>query len=446
MRRITIVTIFIMCLLIECNNNFNCANYEDCFSCHDKGCRWTDNKCNFPHHNFKNFEDKFSKLNDCAQYQQSKDLMNKFCGDSSINFEGSSQSISLPRVGESYGRESLLCQYVFKNSHPKNTISATVDITPKYISNAKFVIGATFEDGTSTKRELVLTQNLVRIDNANEITIYYIQSKLFPDLPFVMTLTLEKSKISTTLLITIVLLVFLTVICAVSVYLFSQKIARKNKMNSRQEEQGVLRRGLSNAQVSRVLDQILKEARLKEIENMFKNTIEAIPFNKTVGKYNTSCTICIEEFQEEHIVCVTECLHVFHVECLKKWLITNVMNPKCPNCACCLLKDANVNKKNIEITENNVIHVERQLNDVIQTINANSNNRLNRSAYNDNTNEIFVRENEREVLKDINKIANIKENKTVPLPIMMNRLNQNNRNLSNCTSPHTIEDNNTNQV
>ena len=445
MRRITIVTIFIMCLLIECNNNFNCANYEDCFSCHDKGCRWTDNKCNFPH-NFKNFEDKFSKLNDCAQYQQSKDLLNKFCGDSSINFEGSSQSISLPRVGESYGRESLLCQYVFKNSHPKNTIYATVDITPKYISNAKFVIGATFEDGTSTKRELVLTQNLVRIDNANEITIYYIQSKLFPDLPFVMTLTLEKSKISTTLLITIVLLVFLTVICAVSVYLFSQKIARKNKMNSRQEEQGVLRRGLSNAQVSRVLDQILKEARLKEIENMFKNTIEAIPFNKTVGKYNTSCTICIEEFQEEHIVCVTECLHVFHVECLNKWLITNVMNPKCPNCACCLLKDANVNKKNIEITENNVIHVERQLNDVIQTINANSNNRLNRSAYNDNTNEIFVRENEREVLKDINKIANIKDNKTVPLPIMMNRLNQNNRNLSNCTSPHTIEDNNTNQV
>ena len=72
MRRITIVTIFIMCLLIECNNNFNCANYEDCFSCHDKGCRWTDNKCNFPHHNFKNFEDKFSKLNDCAQFNKAK--------------------------------------------------------------------------------------------------------------------------------------------------------------------------------------------------------------------------------------------------------------------------------------------------------------------------------------------------------------------------------------
>lgn len=135
MRRITIVTIFIMCLLIECNNNFNCANYEDCFSCHDKGCRWTDNKCNFPHHNFKNFEDKFSKLNDCAQYQQSKDLMNKFCGDSSINFEGSSQSISLPRVGESYGRESLLCQYVFKNSHPKNTI--LVDIRGRNINKKR---------------------------------------------------------------------------------------------------------------------------------------------------------------------------------------------------------------------------------------------------------------------------------------------------------------------
>ena len=452
MRRITIVTIFIIVFVIECNININCGNYEDCFSCHDNGCRWSDNKCNFPHHNFKSFDDKFSKLNDCAQYQQTKDLMNKFCGDSSINFEGSSQSISLPRVDEFYGRESLLCQYVFKNAHPKNTIYATVDIMPKYISNAKFIIGATLEDGTSKKRELLLTQNLVRIDNANEITIYYIQSKIFPDLPFVMTLTLEKSKISITLIITIVLLIFLSVICAISGYLFSQKIARKNKMNARQEEQGVIRGGLSNAQVSRVLDQILKEARLKEIENMFKNTIKAIPFNKTVGKYNTSCTICIEDFQEEHIVCVTECLHLFHVECLKKWLITNVMNPKCPNCACCLLKDTNVNKKNLLIAENNVIHVERQLSDVIQTINANSNNRLNRSAYNDNTNEIFVRENERVVLKDINKISNIRENKTVPQPIVMNRLNQNKRNLTNYrendinAAPNTIEDNNTNQV
>lgn len=458
MMMIIFVIISINCLLLNCYSR--CPELEDCFSCHDKGyrCEWSDNKCNIDQSIVNidtSSERKWAKMISCLDNEQSKEIMNTYCGDLNLNLKDKFQSISLPRVNDFYGRESLLCMYVYKNSNPKDTIYADINVLSKYFFSAKFLIEAIFKDGASIKQELVITQNLVRIENAKEIYFYYRQTDPFPELPFMMTLTLEKAKISITLIVTIVLLVFLTIICSISIYIFSQRIARRNKMirNARQEELNVLQGGINNEQVARVLDQILKEARLKEIENMFTNVMKAIPFDKTVGKYNTSCTICLEEFQEEHIVCVTECLHVFHVECLKKWLITNVMNPKCPNCACCLLKDTKENQPNQN--NNNVIQVERQLNTVANTINLSSNNRMNRSVNNDNTNEILVRENEREVVKDINKIAKEKknkENKTAQEPIVLNRVNQNNRNLTNLreyelnASHQEMEENNIHQI
>ena len=88
----------------------------------------------------------------------------------------------------------------------------------------------------------------------------------------------------------------------------------KKYMEFAQICQSQINEALKQEETMDTIAQMLKEARLKEIDNMFSNVIKAIPFSKNVGKYNTSCTICLEEFQCEHIVCVTECLHVFHVE------------------------------------------------------------------------------------------------------------------------------------
>lgn len=445
MMKVILILLCFKYLLIQCDIIDNCSINEDCFSCNYKGvrCEWNGDKCQKKNKEFVNSdENNWQKMISCTETKETKEIMNKYCGDLTINLKNSFQSIALPKVNNSYGRDSLLCMYVYKNSNPKDTIYVEIDITYQYFYSVKFLIGAIFKDGGTANKELLIPQNLVRVDNAKEVTLYFLQSSSFSELPFVITFTLEKSKISITVIITIVLLGFLSIICGISIYLFSQKIARRNKMlrNSRQEE-------INNVQIAQVIDQMLKEARLKEIDNMFSNVIKAIPFSKNVGKYNTSCTICLEEFQCEHIVCVTECLHVFHVECLKKWLITNVMNPKCPNCANNLLKETNM--KNIELQEaqnNNVIEVERQLNQ-------NSNNKLNR-INNDNTNDNLVQQNEREVVKDINKISKekSKENKVGPVPIVMNRMNHNNRNLTNLreyvltATQHEIEENNINQI
>ena len=33
-----------------------------------------------------------------------------------------------------------------------------------------------------------------------------------------------------------------------------------------------------------------------------------------------NCVICFEDFSDETILCMTECNHIFHKECLKEWV------------------------------------------------------------------------------------------------------------------------------
>lgn len=51
------------------------------------------------------------------------------------------------------------------------------------------------------------------------------------------------------------------------------------------------------------------------------------------------CSICLNEFETGSIVCNLICYHVFHYNCIKKWVETMFDNPKCPNCNKCLIEE-----------------------------------------------------------------------------------------------------------
>ncbi|CAN4111020.1 unnamed protein product [Withania somnifera] len=39
------------------------------------------------------------------------------------------------------------------------------------------------------------------------------------------------------------------------------------------------------------------------------------------GHVDETCTICLVEFENEHVVCqLPRCKHVFHMECIERWL------------------------------------------------------------------------------------------------------------------------------
>ena len=52
------------------------------------------------------------------------------------------------------------------------------------------------------------------------------------------------------------------------------------------------------------------------------------PFSCTDDR-DTECRICTEPLQKEQMICVLECKHLFHEECVRKW---GRVKPSCPVC------------------------------------------------------------------------------------------------------------------
>ena len=93
----------------------------------------------------------------------------------------------------------------------------------------------------------------------------------------------------------------------------------------------------------------------KKIELLFNTKFSPIKYSSDIlENANTSCSICLENFVEnESMVSLTSCNHIFHYDCLKKWSEKNTGHFKCPNCNYDFLKEEepiiiNVQKKREE--------------------------------------------------------------------------------------------------
>lgn len=409
-----------------------CGLITDCFSCMSNQfyCQWTNGKCVLTKDINYSF---FSRLLSCTDSASQK-IMNTYCGNQSIQLDKENNcKLSLPIIESGYGKDNLFCRYSLSNIKNKNKIYSEINISQQYLFDIKLVISVIFQDGTNAQRLVEYPQYLVKIENAKEVSFYYYQKYKFYGQPFTILTTFQKTKISLTLILTIILTVLLFILCGISVFIISKKIAEKNrlKINAESNESiGIRENAIHNEEIAqREMEKKLKEARMKEIEVIFENSLKPIPFNEEVGKYNTNCTICIENFTHEHFVSLTECFHVFHGHCLKQWLITNLMNPKCPNCGHFLLKDGKENKKlenqEIRIPPRSIIEGQSNCNSTVH-------NNNNASSITNNTNSILVRGmGETPIISNINNnIPNQNSNQLVEQINTINRVNDNNKNLA----------------
>lgn len=130
---------------------------------------------------------------------------------------------------------------------------------------------------------------------------------------------------------------------------------------------------ISHREVKREVKKKINHDSLK----LLKNSIFQEDF---IQKYDNNCTICFEPFiVGKSKISITPCEHIFHMECIKKWIESNGISPYCPNCKYCFIKnkdennfpslmmirrDANLNNilrinsnRNLENNENNNSHL-----------------------------------------------------------------------------------------
>lgn len=412
-----------------------CNLNKDCFSCMSTHlyCQWTNDKCVFTKEINVSF---FSRLYSCTD-PTSQEIMNTYCGSQKIKLDKDNNfKLSLPLVNSGYGKDYLFCQYSLSNLKSKNKVYSEINVSQEYFFNIKLIIHVIFQDGTYTQRLVEYPQYLVKIENAKKVSFYYFQKDKLDEKPFSILLTIQKTKISLTLILTIILTILLFILCGVSIFIISRKIAEKNRLKVHPESSesiAIRDNAIHNQEVlQREMEKKLKEARMKEIEGIFENSLKPIPFNNEIGKYNTNCTICIENFNKDQPVCFTECCHVFHNNCLKQWLITNIMNPKCPNCCHFLLGgDKKENKKQENQEIGNLIPP-RLNNEIPEHSNIPNNlHNHNSSSITNSTNSILVRGmRDAPIVSNINKNPNQNSIKLVEQNNTINRVNDNNKNLA----------------
>ena len=161
-----------------------------------------------------------------------------------------------------------------------------------------------------------------------------------------------------------------------NIYSFNYKIYDKNNkyIGSELESNNAVNNSFDYNHEER-LEKIRKKYGNKMIiKILIKQYIEKVIYNKNLGlEYGDNCTICVNNFLENIEIYRTHCEHIFHKECLNKYLkkVSKKNKLTCPNCNQNLL----INKKFLKHrNENEKIKIKnKKINIKIQNLNININ-------------------------------------------------------------------------
>lgn len=288
----------------------------------------------------------------CTDYQ-SVQTRKTYCGEEDLG-SNDTITIEIPKVDGRYATKNILCKYSYTNLNEKNSLVLVSKLdSSAFKQDAAFYFYVKFIDGTTAVRNIDKENYKVTIESSRTLEIYLAFKNSIGINPITLSITTEESKINITLIITIILIIIACIICAVSIYLFSKRLARKREIQNMMTRELELaqQNGMSQRGLVSPTEQI-KQRRKEQLAYVLKNVIKPTQYSDDIGKYNLNCTICLDDFKADSIVGITKCSHVFHYNCLKTWLTQNLMEPKCPNCNMHILPEVNESKENAPMNSN----------------------------------------------------------------------------------------------
>ena len=407
MNKSIIVIIIVLSLISSIssqNNNDNnnkqnstCSLYEDCNSCDFCGESDSDySRCNyqniFCHHiennNFEynsNLKERYSNY-----FREDKDI-NSFCGQKEIGLHSMQEGFTLleSKYDMNLLSKKISCDYYInntyyydhnsdiaklhfelKNTEYNQTIEFVLFMIYKMEKSIRF-LNLTDKDMRNKKLNKTLTKisefalliDFKKNNNNNLIEQEYLEITLITENPS------KQSRIIFIIILTICIFLLVLIMILITLYFCIRKRMEIRYREMRENEI--------------IENEKKKKENEEKIKNLLSNSLKPILFNKDINANDcNNCTICIESFEiGKSEISITPCNHIFHFECLKKWIEDNVINPQCPNCKYSFLDNNNNN-----LMKTSTIHINRRDNNQNNENNNNSNNHQNNNNDNNNNN------------------------------------------------------------
>lgn len=168
----------------------------------------------------------------------------------------------------------------------------------------------------------------------------------------------------------IIVIILIKICCPVDICKNSEK--KKEKRPSRQINAN------TNENYNIIVSHREMRKEIKKKINYLSNKVLKNDFysEKMLQKYGNKCSICFEEFIDgKSQISITPCEHIFHSDCIKKWIEADGLTPYCPNCKYYFIKKEDENNSPIMLLRRNMRNNNLRLN-------INSNNRLHNNENN----------------------------------------------------------------
>jgi hypothetical protein len=239
-------------------------------------------------------------------------------------------SIQLMNVNGVYGIPNIYCKWTARVPEDADTI--TLNFTRfSYTSKDQYSLETIYNDGRIIPRNLINNQYTFPADSLDQINIHYYSTIAHAQLPFAIDIISTQQGFTNFvgLFVALSVIILVCIVCSVFFYKYSKVIIENNRRI--QERRAIENAALNNENANR--QEELKKINKDILNNMFENELKPFLYRATLNDFNIpSCTVCLEEFNDESDVVKLVCKHIFHFSCLKDWLEKILLTPKCPCC------------------------------------------------------------------------------------------------------------------
>ena len=343
-------------LLTDCKECEFCGNSTQEYS----SCNFYNIFCEYPDSDNYDYNRKMKNL--YSNYFRSDSDINSFCGEKNTILSSMKDSfvISTLKINSNLLTKKLHCDYYIQNKYyyEHNSDKAGLSLklkSPNGSANGnnrlKLNIFLIFTSSTSLRFQNINDTQIRNNDYSKSIDKFtdleilidfedngngeeYLEISIETDNPS------KQIRIIYIIVLVVCAVLLLLIIVLIILYIF-------------------IRKKINRIEQSHLNEEIEREEKIKKnkqiIEYLLENDLKAKIFTKDIVVNDCEkCSICLEAFESDKSqVSITPCKHIFHFDCLKNWLETEVLNPQCPNCKFSILSNIDINSLNLNNNNGN---------------------------------------------------------------------------------------------